>query len=137
MVSLLAFEANITLTRRQACLLSISALFFVGSCKKSSAINADEITTLLAGKTAIGVWAGSEYRQYFNPDGSTIYAQYGSRSALGKWRVNTDTNQYESWWESSGWESWRVTLENGTYYWVGDGGKFAFEVVEGQQLIWE
>ena len=117
--------------------MSVFMLFFASSCKKSNILTAREIDTLLSGKTAIGVWAGSEYRQYFNPDGSTIYAQYGSRSALGKWRVDASTNQYESWWETSGWESWGVTQENGTYYWTGNGEKFAFEIVNGQQLIWE
>ena len=99
---------------------------------------AAQIIDLLAGNTAIGLWNGAEYRQYFAKDGATIYAQKGSRSALGKWRVDPNTNQYQSWWKTSGWEDWGVGVLEGVYFWVGtDQAPQSFEILLGQQLIWK
>jgi len=101
-------------------------------------VKAAEIQTLLAGNTIQGTWFGDEYRQYFYKDGKTIYAPRNSKSAVGKWRVNEAENTYESWWERSGWESYRVVEENGTLFWLGEGNKpEAFVILPGEQLVWK
>lgn len=100
-------------------------------------LSAAEITQLLSGNTAVGRWIDHNYRQYFSDDGSTIYAQENARSSVGRWRVNSSTNQYESWWERSGWGSgYEITLKEGVYYWVssGAGEPQSFAIVPGQQL---
>ncbi|MCP5035738.1 MAG: hypothetical protein GY939_28405 [Actinomycetia bacterium] len=38
-------------------------------------VPANETTALLAGNTATGEWLGIPYRQYFAPDGLTVFAQ--------------------------------------------------------------
>lgn len=66
-----------------------------------------EIKALLTGNTAVGVWDGVNYRQYFDADGSTIYAQEGARSTLGQWRVQD--GEYQSIWpRDADWEGWFV-----------------------------
>ena len=45
-----------------------------------------------------GKWEDKLYRQYFNTDGTTIFAQDGSRSAQGRWRINKKTDEYERIW---------------------------------------
>jgi len=109
------------------------------SANSEKSLTAAEIRSLLTGNTAIGRWIDHRYRQYFNADGSTIYAQSGQRSALGRWRVNSQTNQYESWWERAGWGSgYRITKKDGVYYWVSSTGNTppqAFELLVGQQLV--
>lgn len=102
-------------------------------------LTAFQIKKLLSGNTAIGRWIDHDYRQYFDKDGSTIYAQEKQRSSLGRWRVNRLTNHYESWWEQVGWGSgYSVVLKDGVYYWVSSVGSaepHAFEVVQGSQLL--
>lgn len=107
-------------------------------------LTAAEITELLTGNTAIGTWptwkSSHRYRQYFGEDGSTIYAQQNERSSLGRWRVNSRLNHYESWWEQSDWGAgFSIISKEGVYYWVSSTGSIepqAFEVLRGQQLLW-
>lgn len=107
------------------------------SLAEEKTLSAAEIENLLQGNTAVGRWIDHNYRQFFNADGSTIYAQEKARSAVGRWRVNSTTNQYESWWERAGWGSgYSILLKEGVYYWVSSGGTEpqAFELVPGQSL---
>lgn len=94
-----------------------------------------EIEALLSGNTAVGVWQGENYRQYFDPDGSTIYAQDGARSARGQWRIEGD--EYQSIWPGdTGWEGWFVMEYAGDFYWVSKSTPpTPFAVVEGEHLI--
>ena len=96
-----------------------------------------EIEALLSGNTAIGQWEGASYRQYFDPDGSTIFAQEGARSTLGQWRVEGE--EYQSAWPpSEDWESWFVMEFAGDFYWVSrTTPPTLFEVLEGSQLVME
>ena len=96
-----------------------------------------EITALLSGNTAVGTWAGANYRQYFDPDGTTIYAVDGSRSTLGEWRVQDDT--YESLWQNDAeWEGWFVMEFGGDFYWVSKKTPpTPFSVLDGNQLVKE
>lgn len=107
-------------------------------------LTAAEISQLLSGNTAIGIWptwkSSHRYRQYFGKDGATIYAQENERSSLGRWRVNNTLNHYESWWEQSDWGAgFSIVLKEGVYYWVSSTGSIepqAFEMLQGQQLLW-
>jgi len=101
------------------------------------AITGNDITALLAGNTAIGKWASDDYRQWFAPDGSTIYAAFGKRSTLGAWRISADGTQYESWWSGNLWEAYRILSRDDQLYWVTpEGAELPFEIVDGQQLNW-
>jgi len=104
---------------------------------QSVKLNASEIETLLTGNTAVGVWQGAKYRQFFDADGSTIYAQEGSRSALGQWRIDPTRNEFQSLWPNdSDWEGWFIMEYAGDYYWVSKSTPpTPFAMLNGQQLI--
>ena len=108
-----------------------------GAAAQSVKLTAAEITQLLQGNTAIGIWAGANYRQFFDADGTTIYAQEGSRSARGEWRIDTDRDEYQSIWaRDADWEGWFVMEYLGTYFWVSKSTPpTPFRVVVGQQLV--
>lgn len=96
-----------------------------------------DIRALLAGNTAIGVWLGAPYRQLFRSDGTTIYAQKGSRSALGNWRINPATEAFETLWPGGGWTAYGVHQEDGTLFWSETGDdRHPFKMLDGQQLVW-
>lgn len=94
-----------------------------------------EIEILLSGNTAVGVWDGIAYRQYFGDDGVTIYAQDGARSARGEWRV--EGKEYQSIWAGdTDWEGWFVMEFDGDWYWVSrTTPPTPFEVLIGDQLV--
>lgn len=98
-------------------------------------LQAHEIAALLTGNTAVGVWDGTRYRQYFDPDGSTIYAQDGARSVLGEWRVDGD--EYQSIWPGDvAWEGWFIMEFGGDFYWVSKSTPpTPFAVEAGQKLV--
>lgn len=106
---------------------------------QSVKLTADEIEILLSGNTAVGLWDGISYRQYFHPDGSTIFAQDGARSALGKWRVDAEADEFQSLWpDDADWQGWFVMEFAGDWYWVSKTTPpVAFEMREGQQLVTE
>ena len=86
--------------------------------------------------TAIPEYAGAYsgvMRQYFDPDGSTIYAQENARSTLGQWRVEGE--EFQSLWPSNNdWEGWFVMEFAGDFYWVSKTTPpTPFEVLEGSQ----
>lgn len=95
----------------------------------------EEIKALLTGNTAIGLWGGIVYRQYFAADGSTIFAQVGARSTRGEWRVAGDA--YQSRWPGDAeWEGWFVMEYAGQWFWVSKTTPpTPFEIVEGEQLL--
>ena len=100
-------------------------------------LTATEIGDLLRGRTAIGTWQGTPYRQYFYADGTTIFAPKGQRSTRGEWRIDPARDVYESWWEGPGWEAWSVIRREGSLYWTGSGIEpEPFVMVDGQDLVW-
>ena len=102
------------------------------------AIKATEIRNLISGNTIRGTWSGEEYKQYFAEDGSTIYAPRRSQSTAGKWRVNEKTDQYESWWERSGWSAYGIARDGDALFWISKGLEpQPFEVLPGEQLVWK
>ena len=102
-------------------------------------LTAIEIAQLLTGNTAVGVWAGANYRQYFRADGVTIYAQEGARSTRGEWRVDAAAEEYQSIWPGdAGWEGWFVMEYAGAHYWVSAATPpTVFAVLDGQRLVAE
>ena len=99
------------------------------------ALSAAEIEALLSGNTIIGTWSGTPYRQYYAPDGSTLYVPEDGRADEGRWRTNPDTDDYESWWRSTGWTPYAlVKTEEDGHAWV-NGDRFEpFRVVPGKQI---
>jgi len=98
-------------------------------------LSALEIEALLAGNTISGSWADTNYHQYFASDGTTILVSDSGKANKGKWRVNPDTNDYESWWRSTGWTPYAlVRTDEGGYAWVNGDRLEPFTVKEGQHL---
>ena len=91
----------------------------------------------MSGNTAVGKWDGTAYRQYFAPDGSTIFAQDGTRSARGEWRVDDVADEYQSLWSGDeNWEGWFVMEFGGVWFWVSkETPPTPFEILDGQQLV--
>jgi hypothetical protein len=119
-----------------ACALVFAAS---GAMAQSVKLTADQIAELLSGNTAVGKWEGAEYRQFFAPDGSTIYAQSGARSTLGQWRVDAKRDEYQSIWpRDADWEGWYVMEYAGSYFWVSKATPpTVFKVEQGEQLLAE
>lgn len=94
----------------------------------------DEIGILLTGNTAVGIWDGNAYRQYFDADDSTIYAQEGTRSSRGAWRVEGE--EYQSIWPNDvEWKGWFVMEYAGQWFWVSKTTPpTPFDVIEGKKL---
>lgn len=98
-------------------------------------LTAPEIETLLAGNTITGTWSGTGYRQYFDKDGTTVYISEEGRVENGQWRVNSETNDYESWWRSTGWTPYAmVRTDAGGYAWVNGDRLEPFTVQAGRQI---
>lgn len=118
---------------------AIIALAFlaVPAHAQSVKLEGDEISILLSGNTAVGVWGDASYRQYFDPDGTTIYVEEGSNSALGTWRVTGDS--YQSIWSGDAdWSGWFVMEFGGDFFWVSKSTPpTPFMVVDGQKLTAE
>jgi len=123
---------------RRAFLLALLALA-TPLAAQSVKLRAHEIEVLLSGNTIVGEWRGAPYRQFFDPDGSTIYAQEGARSAVGQWRIDPERDEYQSIWpRESAWEGWYVMEYAGDFFWVSKSTPpTPFEVLQGQQLVAE
>ncbi len=123
--------------KRRTVLVAALAVLTVPAMAQSVKLKAHEIDALLSGNTAVGTWEGAPYRQFFASDGSTIYAQEGSRSTLGEWRIDTERDEYQSIWPRDvDWEGWFVMEYAGTYFWVSKKTPpTPFEVLEGEQLV--
>ncbi|MEM9577847.1 MAG: hypothetical protein AAF999_12635 [Pseudomonadota bacterium] len=123
--------------RFAAILCVLGAAWAGGAGAQSVKLDADEIRDLLSGNTAIGRWDGAKYRQFFQADGVTIYAQEGARSARGQWRVDDAAREYQSLWPGdAAWEGWFVMEYGGAYYWVSKKTPpTPFRVVLGDALV--
>jgi len=98
-------------------------------------LTAEEIEDLLAGNTIVGTWSGSSYRQYYSPDGTTTYVPGEGRKEEGRWRTDPETNEYESWWRSTGWVHYAmVRTEEGGYAWINGDRLEPFEVLDGRRI---
>lgn len=99
-------------------------------------MTAPQIEVLLSGNTIKGTWNGDAYTQFFDANGITVYFPEGARPDQGKWRVNADTGQFESWWERANWVGYTVMITNDGFAWVSRGKVQPFEVFEGKQVTW-
>ena len=124
------------MTRRIFLSLLLLTAFAPPSWSAEQSMTAAEIKTALSGNTIDGTWAGSKYKQYYGENGFTMYLAEGSKPSPGKWRVNADTDDYESWWESTGWTPYKMTRDGETYYWIGETEKHPFVILEGKQVKW-
>lgn len=121
---------------RRTLILSLLALATPASAQ-SVKLKSHEIAALLTGNTAVGKWDGAQYRQFFGPDGVTIYAQEGARSARGEWRIDEVRDEYQSIWpRDAEWEGWYVMEYAGDFYWVSKKTPpTPFKIIEGEQLV--
>lgn len=119
-------------------LAALCALLVSATCASAQSVklSAAEIITLLSGNTAIGKWEGARYRQFFDVDGVTYYAQENTRSSRGEWRVDESTDEYQSIWaRDADFEGWYVMEHAGAYFWVSKSTPpTPFRVELGQQL---
>ena len=126
---------------RRTFLMGLPGLLALGAPVQAQSVKlaGHEIDALLSGNTVVGKWEGVPYRQYFNADGTTIYAQENARSTVGKWRVDPERAEYQSIWpRDADWEGWFVMEYAGDFYWVSKSTPpTPFKVLEGQQLVGE
>lgn len=101
---------------------------------QSVKLRGSEISVLLSGNTAVGVWEEGPYRQYFDPDGSMVFAQENTAVTHGEWRVEGE--EYQSrWTRDAGWEGLFVMEYAGEWFWVSKTTPpTPFTVLEGAQL---
>ena len=121
---------------RRIAIIGLALMFATPLFAQSVKLTAAEISTLLTGNTAVGVWEGAKYRQFFNEDGSTIYAKEGGRFLLGEWQIDVSRDEYQSIWAGDvEWEGWYVMEYLGTYFWVSKRTPpTPFKMLEGQRL---
>ena len=121
------------------CFGMIAALTFVLSATASMAgeerkLNATEISALLTGKTALGENRGRDTRQYFDASGRTDYVERGGQVDPGKWRVDEAQDKYCSLWARGGWACYDITTDGKGYFWVAEGYRSPFSMIDGQNL---
>ena len=98
-------------------------------------LSAAEIEALLSGNTIAGTWSGTPYRQYYAEDGTTLYVPEDGRADDGRWRTNPETDEYESWWRSTGWTPYAlVQTGEGEHAWVNGDRLEPFRVLPGKQI---
>lgn len=121
---------------RAACSIAFAVLAGAAAAQ-SVKLTGPEISALLTGNTAVGEWDGVRYRQYFGADGATIFAHPNAGSTRGQWRVDAQTDEYQSIWPGEvDWQSWYVMEYAGVWYWVSKTTPpTAFEVLEGAQPV--
>jgi hypothetical protein len=119
--------------------ICVCAFVMAAGCVQAQSVKLapHEVDILLSGNTAVGQWEGAKYRQYFDADGSTIYAQEDALSTRGKWRVEGD--EYQSIWPGdTDWKGWFVMEFGGDWYWVSKATPpTLFKILQGQQLVVE
>ena len=120
-------------------IILLSPPLFAGSESKTPVtiqLTAAQITELLSGNSVIGTWGGKGYKQYFAKGGHTVYHPDGGHADQGKWRTNSKTNQYESWWQMSNWSSYTIVMTNEGYAWVNGTKLEHFQVFDGKYTAW-
>ncbi len=99
-------------------------------------LTAPQIEALLSGNTIKGTWSGAAYSQYYSGTGKTVYMPEGGRPDEGRWRANAGTDQYESWWRSTGWTPYTVIATNDGFAWVNGETLEPFTVRQGKPDGW-
>ena len=100
-------------------------------------LTGSQIAALISGNTTVGLWHGAPYRQSFRAVGTTIYAQKGSRSSLGHWRIEAGTDKFQTLWPNEDWTTYGVDRTGATLSWIDTAGTFHPFVIEtGENLTW-
>jgi len=116
-------------------LLSLPGLGMAVAQTAQETLTGPEIEALLSGNTIVGTWSGTPYRQYYAADGTTINVAEDGRADEGRWRVNAETDEYESWWRSTGWTPYAlVRTEDGNHAWINGDRLEPFRVLPGRQI---
>ena len=100
-------------------------------------LTAAEIEAVLAGNTVDGNWKGTPFRQYFGKDGATVYVAKGAEASPGKWKSDTEKDQYCSWWQGSGWDCYDLYSDGpDSIIWVvpADGYRSPSKLLPGRKL---
>ncbi len=97
-------------------------------------MTADDIARLLSGNTIEGQWDGTAYKSYFDPDGTTIFVPVNADALTGKWRVNAQAGEFESFFDAVGWTGYAVLRTDAGFAWMKDGVAYPFAVLEGRVL---
>lgn len=125
------------MNRRQIALGLAISLLSVGMVRAETQLTGAEMFDLLNGNTISGDWVGTPYKSYYAPDGVTVYVPENGPAQRGRWRINYDTDEYESWWEQSGWSSYRIVRgDDGGLSWVFRDTRQPFDVLDGKQVSW-
>ena len=100
-------------------------------------LSAAEIAQALAGNTVDGNWKGTPYKQFFAHDGGTTYVAQGASPSEGKWKVDTEKDQYCSWWQGTGWDCYDIFSSGpASIIWavLSDGYRSPSKLLSGNQL---
>ncbi|SLN29783.1 hypothetical protein ROA7450_01282 [Roseovarius albus] len=124
--------------RQDLLLAAITAVVFwaIPVQAEERQLTASEIEVLLTGNTVSGTWSGTPYKQYYGEGGFTMYVPKGGPPDQGRWRVNHETNQYESWWHMTNWTPYTVVETDDGLAWVNGETLQHFEVLDGRQVSW-
>ena len=117
--------------RRQVLALMAIVLMPAAAWAEDIKLTAGEISTLLTGNTISGTWVGVPYTSTYSPDGVTVYTEEGRPAQRGRWRVNEQTDEYESWWEQSGWSGYVIVRSDEGLAWLFKGTRQPFVVIDG------
>lgn len=97
-------------------------------------MSGSEVERLLSGNTAEGVWDGAPYKSYFGTDGTTIYVSQNNEQQVGKWRIDPESGQYQSFWDAIGWTEYTVLHTDAGFAWLRNGKIYPFTMIEGRNL---
>ena len=76
-----------------------------------------DIQALLADNTARGEHRGRATRQYFDPNGRTLYQTENGGLEAGRWSTAVETDKYCSHWAMGGWSCYDVLTDGEVYFW--------------------
>ena len=122
-------------------LLTLSLVFSAGFLGTASfaedlrRLNDAEIKVALTNQTAISTDLEWPYRQYFRSDFTTIFAEPGKMSTLGKWKTGSDL--YCSLWGAGEWECYQLWETTEGVVWIAElnAVRYPARLVDGEQLV--
>ncbi|MFD0859748.1 hypothetical protein [Roseovarius aquimarinus] len=128
------YRRNLAFTALAALAIGAAGITAAPAGAQEARLGAAELEALLTGNTAEGVWDGTPYKSYFAPNGVTVYDPANGEALMGKWRINPNTGDYESFWDAIGWTAYAVMRTEQGYAWGRDGKTYPFTITEGRAL---